>query len=567
MLERLNVRGLGIIEGVELEFAGGFSALTGETGAGKSLLAESLKLLSGQRSQSEMVRTGDAKLRVEGRFRLPAAGPLDAVLEELGVAADGELVIRREVSEAGRSRCWLNDVGVTVNALQRIAPYLLAIHGQHEQHGLADATIQRALVDRYAGHDDLVGSVGDAFGRWQEAEKEVKRLRSASARRRDRLDAMAFQLAEIESVDPKPGEDEDLLKQRLLLRHSARLHEASSGVLRRLLDEEGSAVDGLAQAERGLDTIAECGLDIEGARERLAEARIHAEEVAREVRQLIADVDQDPNALEAVESRLHQLDQLMLKYGSPVAKVLEHRLTLLAEKEELAGVEDRLGTAEEAARAVLEDYDLVSAELDVARREAGRSFADAIEEVMEKLAMEGTTLDFRWQPRTDDGSPLTRDGVAVAFDHVGVEQCELLIAANPGEEPRPMSRIASGGELSRLHLALRTVLLGRREAAGLTLLFDEVDSGLGGTTASALAGLLADLAAEHQVLVVTHLPQVAARAERQYLIEKVLSNGRAVTSTSALDLEARELELARMLSGGELTESARSHARTLMEEK
>lgn len=567
MLERLNVRGLGIIEGVELEFAGGFSALTGETGAGKSLLVESLKLLSGQRSQSEMVRTGDAKLRVEGRFRPPAAGPLDAVLEELGVAADGELVIRREVSEAGRSRCWLNDVGVTVNALQRIAPYLLAIHGQHEQHGVADATIQRALVDRYAGHDDLVGRVGDAFGRWQSAEKEVKRLRSASARRRDRLDAMAFQLAEIESVDPKSGEDEDLLKQRLLLRHSARLHEASSGVLRRLLDEEGSAVDGLAQAERGLDTIAECGLDVEGARERLAEARVHAEEVAREVRQLIADVDQDPNALEAVESRLHQLDQLMLKYGSPVTKVLEHRLTLLAEKEELAGVEDRLGTAEEAARAALEDYDLVSAELDVARREAGRSFADAIEEVMEKLAMEGTALDFRWQPRTDDGSPLTRDGVAVAFDYEGVEQCELLIAANPGEEPRPMSRIASGGELSRLHLALRTVLLGRREAAGLTLLFDEVDSGLGGTTASALAGLLADLAAEHQVLVVTHLPQVAARAERQYLIEKVLSNGRAVTSTSALDSEARELELARMLSGGELTESARSHARTLMEEK
>ena len=567
MLERLNVRGLGIIEGVELEFTGGFSALTGETGAGKSLLVESLKLLSGQRSQSEMVRTGDAKLWVEGRFRLPAANPLDAVLEELGVTADGELVVRREVSEAGRSRCWLNDVGVTVNALQRIAPFLLAIHGQHEQHGLSDATIQRALVDRYAGHDHLVARVRDAFGRWQKADTEVKRLRSASARRRDRLDAVAFQLAEIESVDPKPDEDEDLLKRRLLLRHAARLHDASSSVLRRLLDEEGSAVDGLAQAERGLDTIAECGLDVEGARERLAEARVHAEEVAREVRQLIADVDQDPNALEAVESRLHQLDQLMLKYGSPVAKVLEHRLTLLADRDELAGVEDRLGTAEEAAKAALEDYDLVSAELDVARCEAGRSFAEAIVEVLEDLAMEGTTLDFRWQPRTEDGSPLTRDGVAVAFDHEGVEQCELLIAANPGEEPRPMSRIASGGELSRLHLALRTVLLGRREAAGLTLLFDEVDSGLGGTTASALAGLLAGLAAEHQVLVVTHLPQVAARAERQYLIEKVLSNGRAVTSTSALDAEARELELARMLSGGELTESARSHARTLMEEK
>ncbi len=567
MLERLNVRGLGIIEGVELKFSGGFSALTGETGAGKSLLVESLKLLSGQRSQSEMVRTGDTKLRVEGRFRLPATGPLEAVLEELGVAVDGELVIRREVSDAGRSRCWLNDVGVTVAALQRIAPFLLAIHGQHEQHGLAEAAIQRALVDRYAGHDDLLARVGGAFEGWQKADTEVKRLRSASVKRRDRLDAIAFQIAEIEAVDPETGEDEDLLQQRLLLRHAARLHEASSSVLGRLVDEEGSAVDGLAQAERGLDTIAECGLDVEGARERLVEARVHAEEVAREVRQLIAGVDRDPNALEAVESRLHQLDQLMLKYGSPLAKVLEHRLALLAERDELAGVEDRLEIAEEVSRAALDQYDLVSAELDVARLEAGRSFADAIAAVLEKLAMEGTTLEFRWLPRTDDGSPLTRDGVAVAFDHEGVEQCELLIAANPGEEPRPMSRIASGGELSRLHLALRTVLLGRREAAGLTLLFDEVDSGLGGITASALAGLLSDLAAEHQVLVVTHLPQVAARAARQYLIEKVLRNGRAVTSASALDPEGRELELARMLSGGELTESARSHARTLMEQQ
>ncbi len=567
MLERLNVRGLGIIEGVELEFAGGFSALTGETGAGKSLLVESLKLLSGQRSQSEMVRTGDAKLQVEGRFRLPASGPLPAVLEELGVTALGELVIRREVSDAGRSRCWLNDVGVTVNALQRIAPFLLAIHGQHEQHGLADASIQRTLVDRYAGHDELLVRVTEAFGQWQAADNEVRRLRSASARRRDRLDAIAFQIAEIQSADPQSGEDEELLQRRQLLRHAARLTEASSGVLARLVDQEGCAVDGLAQAERWLEAIADCGLDVGGARERLSEARVHAEEVAREVRQLAVDVDQDPNALEAVESRLHQLDQLMLKYGSPVAKVLEHHTALLAEKEELAGVEDRLEIAEDAALAALQTYDGVAAELDTARREAGRSFAGAIAEVLDELAMEGTTLEFRWLPRPADGSPLIRDGDAVAFDDEGVEHCELLIAANPGEEPRPMSRIASGGELSRIHLALRTVLLGRREIAGLTLLFDEVDSGLGGTTASALAGLLAELAGEQQVLVVTHLPQVAARASRQYLIEKVLRDGRAVTLASALEPDARELELARMLSGGEMTQSARSHARTLLEER
>jgi DNA repair protein RecN (Recombination protein N) len=186
--------------------------------------------------------------------------------------------------------------------------------------------------------------------------------------------------------------------------------------------------------------------------------------------------------------------------------------------------------------------------------------------VLAQLNMAGTSLRFDWRPRPDPSSPLVRDGESVAFDAAGVDQCELLIAANPGEEPRPMARIASGGELSRIHLAVRTVLLGPRRGSGLTLLFDEVDSGLGGTAAAALAGLLADLAAQHQVLVVTHLPQVAARATHQLRVEKVLHDGRAVTRVGALDLEGREAEIARMLSGGRLTASARSHARTLLEE-
>ena len=564
MLERLEVRGLGIIECVELELDEGFSALTGETGAGKSLLVESLNLISGRRAQSDLVRTGDERLLVEGWFRPGENHGLSAALDELGVPFDGELVVRREVSEAGRSRCWLNDVTVTASALQRVAPYLLAIHGQHEQHGLSDGAVQRALVDRFAGHDDLRDQVATAYEDWQDASQEVKRLRLASERRRDRLDTIAFQLAEIQSAAPQSGEDEELVQRRQLLRHAVRLGEASAALLGGLADDDGAVVDALAQAERELEAMADCGLEVESARERLIEARVHAEEVAREVRGLVAGVQEDPAELDAVESRLHRLDQLMLKYGSPLEQVLNHQEALVSERLELEGVEDSLQQAEVEADAALAAFDEVAGRLDESRRAAGALLAESITGVLDELKMAGTTLAFRWRPRPDERSPLVREGTACAFDSEGVEQCELLIAANPGEELRTMARIASGGELSRLHLALRTVLLGRRQTSGLTLLFDEVDSGLGGTTASVLAGVLAALALEHQTVVVTHLPQVAARASRQYRVEKVMRDGRAVTRVAVLDAEERESELARMLSGGELTDTAREHARTLL---
>jgi DNA repair protein RecN (Recombination protein N) len=564
MLERLVVRGLAIIDQVELELGPGFAALTGETGAGKSLLVESLKLLSGQRAQADLVRTGDDRLRVEGWFVTVNDREVNAVLDELGVDSADDLVLRREVSEAGRSRCWVNDTSVTAGALQRIAPHLLSIHGQHEQYGLAESAVQRELVDQYGELGDLAGRVAAAHGVWADAAAEVSRLREAQSRRRDRLDVIAFQIAEIDDADPQHDEDQELLARRQLLRHAVRVLELSESALSRLADHEGAAVDALAKAARDVEGIVACGLPLDAAADRLAEAQMHVEEVVREVRVLVDGVEEDPGELERLESRLHRIEQLMLKYGSPIEEVLRHRDQLAAERDELGQVEDRLGVCEAAADEALSEFDRVAAELDVARRAAGRELATEVEEVLGRLDMGGTKLEFDWRPRLDEHSPLSRGGRAVAFDVCGVDECRLLIATNPGEEPRPMARIASGGELSRLHLALRAVLIGRQSDRSRTLLFDEVDSGLGGATAAALADVLAHLAAENQVLVVTHLPQVAARADSHYRVEKVLDSGRAVTRTRRLDRPDREAELARMLAGDEVTDSARRHARQLM---
>jgi len=564
MLERLSVRGLGIIDTVELGFAAGFSALTGETGAGKSLLVESLKLLGGRRAQSDMVRTGDKRLQIEGVFTLAPTSALADLLDELGAGERDVVVLRREVTASGRSRCWINDVSVTASSLQRAAPHLLAIHGQHEQHGLADTGTQRRLVDEYGLQETLCEDTRARFAAWREAADELERLRAAQASRRDRLDAITFQLQEIGSVGPGVGEEDELRRRRLVLRHGARLAELSTSLVDRLSDGEAAVVDGLARAERELSEIADCGLVLDAGAERLAEARVQVEEVVREVQGLVDGSRGDPSELEEVESRLHILDQLMLKYGSTLDDVLVHREGLVRERKELESVEERLEEAESAAMEALAAYDQSAAGLDRFRRKAAAELVAAVEEVLARLAMGGTRLEFVWQVRADADSPLERGGRGVAFDADGVEECELLIAANPGEELRPMARIASGGELSRVHLALRTVLRSRRPEGGMTLLFDEVDSGLGGATATALAQLLADLATADQVLVVTHLPQVAALAGGHYRVEKVIDNGRATTRVAALLGNERETEVARMLAGGELTESAREHARVLM---
>ncbi|MFV2071615.1 MAG: DNA repair protein RecN [Thermoanaerobaculales bacterium] len=564
MLQRLSVRSLGIIDAVEVEFAPGFAVLTGETGAGKSLLVESLKLLGGQRAQSDLVRTGSDRLQVEGTFSVAAGSTLETFLQELGVAADTAAVLRREVSSEGRSRCWINDVSVTAGAMQRVAPHLLAIHGQHEQHGLADTGVQRGLVDAFGGYETLLDETRGRYAAWQSAAEELDRLRRAQSSRRDRLDVITFQVQEIDAADPHPGEDEELRRHRLVLRHAARLAELSGSLLGRLSEDEAAVVDSLAKAERELAEMVECGLDVKGGAERLAEARVQVEEVVREVQLLVAGTEGSPGELEEVESRAHLLDQLMLKYGSPADAVLAHRESLVGEREELEAVEDRLESAAAAAEVALAEFDLAAKALDTARRKAGKALVERVEKVLARLAMEGSHLEFRWQTRVEASSPLLRDGQPVAFDAAGVEECVLLIAANPGEEPRPMARIASGGELSRMHLALRTVLRSRGPSTGLTLLFDEVDSGLGGVTAAALAELLADLAQTDQVLVVTHLPQVAARAAGHFLVEKIKQDGRAVTQTRSLSGAEREAEVARMLAGGEVTESAHAHARVLL---
>jgi len=491
MLERLEVTNLGIIESLVLEPARGLLAVTGETGAGKSLLIGSLKLLAGERAQADMVRSGEDLLRVEGWFSGVETPALLSVLDELGLPSADGLALRREVTAKGRSRAWVNDVAVRAATLQRIASGLLAIHGQHEQYGLADPKVQRELVDLHGGHEKLLARVRRSYEAWREAAAEAGRLREARSRRQDRLDAIAFQLGEIDAADPQPGEDAKLEARREVLRHAVRLLELGASLTSGLGEGEHAVLDRLARAEREVEEMAACGVQIAEAGSDLARAQVYVEEVLGEVQAQVARIEEQPDELDSVEMRLQTLERLMRKYGSPVEAVLERREELVRERAELMSVEERLESAEGAARAALEAYDNEARALDASRHESASGLTGEAEQVLDRLNMQGTRMELRWEAAPDERSPLRRDGRGVSFGAGGVEECELFIAPNPGEEPRPLARIASGGELSRIHLALRKVLRDRWRAAGITLLFDEVDQGLGGSTAAALGGLLA----------------------------------------------------------------------------
>ena len=320
------------------------------------------------------------------------------------------VVLRREVTGGGRGRAWINDVAVTAGALQLIAPYLLSIHGQHEQHGLADGEVQRRLVDDFGSHEDLLEKTARCFASWREAATELDRLRNQQATRRDRLDTISFQVQEIDGVGPSVAEDDELRQRRLVLRNAAQLAELASSILDRLSEGESSVVDGLARAEREIAAITDCGVPLEGGVERLADARVHVEEVVREVQALGDDANADPGELESTESRLHALEQLMLKYGSSLADVLDHRDNLIRERAELESVEERLDHAAAAAEEALAEFDTSAAALDAARSAAGEELATAVEGVLARLAMDGTRLEFQWQARIDASSPLMRSG-------------------------------------------------------------------------------------------------------------------------------------------------------------
>ena len=550
MLRDLHIRNFAVIESATVEFASGLNVLTGETGAGKSMVIDAILLVRGARAQSDVIRADADVATVEARFEVTPGSPAATILEEAGVpASDGEFLIRRELARSGRHRAFVNDSPVTVGLLERLGDHLVEVHGQHEHHRLLEPARQLDLLDRFAETEALRERVAALFGKHRAALDDVERTRIAERDRAQREAVLRFQVSELDAARLRPGEEDALRAERQRLQHAERFASGLAEVAALLVEEEPSAIGRLAQARRVVMDLARLDPTFASAAEALQAAEAQVDDALVALRTLRDRGATEPGRLEAIGDRLDALTRLERKYGDTEEAMLRFRDEAAAELDRLQRHEELLAAQERALGEVWAELGIAAATLSAQRADAARAMAAAAQRELRSLGMDRATFDVVIDRATPD-----------AVSARGLDRVELRLAANPGDEPRPLARVASGGELSRTMLALHAVLAGDGIA---TMVFDEVDAGVGGRAASVVADKLAAAARSRQVLCVTHLAPIAARAHHHLRVAKTVRAGRTRVSATALTGDARVREVARML-GGEATNEALRHARELL---
>ncbi|HEV8581938.1 MAG TPA: DNA repair protein RecN [Thermoanaerobaculia bacterium] len=566
MLREIHVRNLAVLAEASVEFGPGFNVLSGETGAGKSIVVDSLSLLAGARASADMVRTGAEALTVSGVFE-PEGDGWRAALEEAGLEAEGEeLLVRREISRSGRNRVFVNDQPTTLRLLADLAPFLLRIHGQREELGLIEPDLQRAMLDRSGGAEamPLLGKVAEAYDLYSRLAERLESLSGDDRMRRERLDLLRFQAGEIDAARPRAGEETELHAERDVLRNAEAITRALGTAFALLFEEEGSAVERTAKAQTFLGEVEAWEPQAASWKAELEEARIRLTETARALQQRLDGLEADPARLDFVEERLAVLERLFRKHGGSSAAVLARRAEIEIELAELEGDAENRDELEGKVAAALTEYRQAALALSQARAAWGAALVERIQGELKDLGLGRARLAVSLERRRRAGSPLVLGGEEVELGRDGVDQVVFLFAPNPGEDPRPLARIASGGELSRIHLALQLATRGEADKAHPTLVFDEVDAGIGGAEAAALGAKLQRLAKGGQILAVTHLPQVASHADRHFKVGKQVAGGRTSVSVEELAAESRVEEVARMLAGKKITDLSLSHAQELI---
>jgi DNA repair protein RecN (Recombination protein N) len=558
MLCELSVQNMALIEDVRVELRPGFCAWTGETGAGKTLLLSALDLLLGERGSAELVRAGTPELRVVGRFELEKPGLRVAMEEALNATPDDDqLIVMRRLQAAGRSAAYVNDQPVTLAALRQIGGLLVDIHGQRESQALLQPAYQLRLLDAHGG----LGALADDFRRLAAKVRELRRrLGGVEADRQKRLRELAlvrFEKEELDRAAIGPGEVAALTREREMLAHAEALQAFALSACERLYDEDGSLYETLGKLQREAEHWSRLDPTMADVATRLSGLASEAQDLAETVRPFAERTRADPARREEVETRLQLLRRLEAKYGRPADELIAHRQSLDAQEALLAGQEeDRASLGEELQRVWQQLRDLGS-ELSRQRQKVAKRFAAEVAKELAELGMADARLEAELRPAAPGDDPLTAEVPADGF-----EQLDLMLAANRGEPARPLRKVASGGELSRAMLALKTVLASQDQVG--TLVFDEIDANVGGRLGDVLGAKLAALGQTHQVICVTHLPQVASYARHHWTIRKQRRGKRTVTSITYLDESERLEELASMLRGAARGETTRHEAAAML---
>ncbi len=548
-LLELAVSDLALIDRLRLPFEAGLNVLTGETGAGKSLLIDALGLALGARADTTLVRHGADGARVEALF--------DRVPEPF--------IAAREISSSGRSTARLDDETVTAGRLALATAGLVEIHGQHDQQRLLDEGWQRDLLDAFGGHGDARALVATTVERWRANRTALAALDLDPREVLRRLDLLEHEAAEIDGARLRPGEADEITRQLAAAQHAETIISGAATVRETLLGDGRGARERVARAEQELHTLARVDARWQPLADRLTGLEAELEDVAAEVRSLAETVDHDPASLARLEDRLGEIHRLLRRYGDDEASVIAHHERTAVEIARLRGLEEeRAKRAEEDARLLLQVAD-AAASLSILRSRTAGELGRAVSVVLAELGfpVDAFLVAMGRRPAARDDAAVEVDGDAVAFDATGIDTVVFTFRPNPGEPAKPLARIASGGELSRVALAVKQVLAGVDDTP--TLVFDEIDSGIGGRSADPVGRSLWALARDHQVLCVTHLPQIAAYADAHYRIAKRERGGRTVTEVARLSDAERETELAQMVGGPDGGEASRLSARELLD--
>jgi DNA repair protein RecN (Recombination protein N) len=550
MLQFLNISNIALIDDMQVEFDGGLNLLTGETGSGKSIIVDALGVLIGGRFTSELIKSGAERASIEGLFSVTSNPDLETILENAGLGATNELIIRRELSATGRNKIFINNQLATQSLLRDLRPYLVDIHGQGDQQTLFNPETHLEILDAFAGNGSLRGQVAEAYAKWNAVRRELDSLRHDEAEKFQLVDTLKFQIAELERAQLSIGEDERLEEERRRLANVEKLTALCQSSYSRIYEDDDAAITRVRLSLKDVEELAEYDASFRDYLEGLESARAVLEDLSFTLRDFTDRLEFSPARLAEIEDRLAELSRLKRKYGGSITAALEH----------LARAEDRLRqieTSDERERELnaalgvaRERYLELAGKLHKERVRAAKKFELAVEKGIAEVAIDNAQFQVQ-----------VSDNVETAGQK-GIDHTEFYFSANAGEDVKPLARVASGGEASRLMLVLKTVANGSQFPR--TIVFDEIDTGIGGRVSEAVGLKLKKLSQTNQVLCVTHQPQIARFADSHLVVQKEALKGRTQVSVGRLDKAGRVEELARMLTGAEITDSARRHARELL---
>lgn len=563
MLEEITIKNFAIIDELTISFQSGLTVLTGETGAGKSIIIDAISLLIGARGSVDFVRHGQDRAEIEGLFSIEKSHPVRSLLAQHGIdASDNMVILRRDITSRGKSICRLNGKLVTLSLLREVGQALLDIHAQHEHQELMQPEKHLMILDRFAG-DVLKETLSDYRSRYETYHRLLTEWREWQKNDQEvanHIDFLQYQLREIEEAALSLGEDEALEKEKHFLSHSEKLYQELGSAYNSLYGE-GKALDWIGQAVAHVEEAATIDHDMEALSERMQEALFTLEESATEIRSHLENISFDPNRLNEIEARLDEINRLKRKYGDTVEDILERAARMEEELDLLSNKEEKLANIEKEMKAAALDVKAEADTLTDIRKQAATQLIQDIEKELADLYMESARLHVDIG-RLSTGTPLHMEERDVYVNENGCDQIQFYIATNAGEPLKPLTKIASGGEISRIMLAMKTVLARFQQVTAL--IFDEVDTGVSGRVAQSIAEKIYRVSTHSQVICISHLPQVAAMADHHLFIQKREKNNRVATTVTKLNDTKRMEEIARMISGVEVTDVAKENAKELL---